>query len=48
MHQVRRPPPHRASSQTAQCLLMLLDSPLNKAGLLQVYIQTKKGVLIEV
>ena len=27
---------------------MLLDSPLNKAGLLQVYIQTKKGVLIEV
>lgn len=31
-----------------QCLLTLLDSPLNKAGLLQVYIQTAKGVLIEV
>lgn len=27
---------------------MLLDSPLNKAGLLQVYIHTAKNVLIEV
>ena len=27
---------------THQCLLTLLDSPLNKAGLLQVYIQTEK------
>jgi len=33
---------------THQCLLTLLDSPLNKAGLLQVYIHTKKNVLIEV
>eukprot|EP00035_Acanthoeca_spectabilis_P038015 m.49407 g.49407 ORF g.49407 m.49407 type:complete len:259 (+) comp8959_c0_seq1:50-826(+) len=33
---------------THQCLLMLLDSPLNKAGLLQVYIHTAKNVLIEV
>ena len=31
-----------------QCLLMLLDSPLNRAGLLQVYVHTAKGVLIEV
>jgi rRNA small subunit pseudouridine methyltransferase Nep1 len=31
-----------------KCLLTLLDSPLNKAGLLQVYIHTAKGVLIEV
>lgn len=31
-----------------QCLLTLLDSPLNKAGLLQVYIHTAKGVLIEI
>ncbi|KAG5518087.1 hypothetical protein PMAC_003273 [Pneumocystis sp. 'macacae'] len=31
-----------------QCLLTLLDSPLNKAGLLQVYIHTSKNVLIEV
>eukprot|EP00123_Amoebidium_parasiticum_P008668 comp18946_c0_seq1/m.21182 comp18946_c0_seq1/g.21182 ORF comp18946_c0_seq1/g.21182 comp18946_c0_seq1/m.21182 type:complete len:229 (-) comp18946_c0_seq1:398-1084(-) len=33
---------------THQCLLALLDSPLNKAGLLQVYLHTEKGVLIEV
>lgn len=33
---------------THQCLLTLLDSPLNKAGMLQVYIRTAKGVLIEV
>ena len=33
---------------THQCLLTLLDSPLNKAGRLQVYIHTVKGVLIEV
>ncbi|KAL7751634.1 18S rRNA pseudouridine methyltransferase [Sorochytrium milnesiophthora] len=33
---------------THQCLLTLLDSPLNKAGRLQVYIQTGKNVLIEV
>jgi len=32
----------------AQCLLTLLDSPINKAGKLQIYIQTAKGVLIEV
>lgn len=30
------------------CLLMLLDSPLNKAGLLQVYVHTRNNVLIEV
>ena len=32
---------------THQCLLALLDSPLNKAGLLQVYLRTTKNVLIE-
>ncbi len=31
-----------------QCLLSLLDSPLNKAGKLQVYLRTQKGVLIEI
>lgn len=31
-----------------QMLLTLLDSPLNKAGKLQVYIHTEKNVLIEV
>jgi rRNA small subunit pseudouridine methyltransferase Nep1 len=33
---------------THQVLLALLDSPLNKAGLLQVYIHTAQNVLIEV
>lgn len=32
---------------THQCLLALFDSPLNKAGLLQVFIRTKGNVLIE-
>ncbi len=31
-----------------QCLLTLLDSPINKAGKLQIYILTAKDVLIEV
>ncbi|KAI9479465.1 18S rRNA pseudouridine methyltransferase [Coemansia sp. RSA 989] len=33
---------------THQCLLTLLDSPLNKTGRLQVYIHTAKDVLIEI
>mgnify|MGYP002142499128 CR=1 FL=1 len=33
---------------THQCLLSLLDSPLNKAGKLQVYLRTQRGVLIEI
>ncbi|KAL3897865.1 MAG: hypothetical protein SGCHY_003119 [Lobulomycetales sp.] len=33
---------------THQCLLSLLDSPLNKAGFLQIYIHTCQNVLIEV
>ncbi|XP_022905203.2 ribosomal RNA small subunit methyltransferase NEP1 [Onthophagus taurus] len=33
---------------THQCLLMLLDSPLNRAGLLQVYVHTTNNVLIEI
>jgi len=32
----------------SQCLLTLLDSPLNKAGRLQIYIHTANNVLIEV
>ena len=31
-----------------QCLLTLMDSPLNKAGRLQVYMRTQKNVLIEI
>ncbi|RZC36238.1 ribosomal RNA small subunit methyltransferase NEP1 [Asbolus verrucosus] len=33
---------------THQCLLMLFDSPLNRAGLLQVYVHTSNNVLIEI
>ena len=33
---------------THQSLMMLLDSPLNRAGMLQVYIHTDKNVLVEV
>lgn len=33
---------------THQCLLMLLDSPLNRSGLLQIFIHTSNNVLIEV
>lgn len=33
---------------THQCLLALMDSPLNKAGRLKVYIRTAKNVLIDV
>lgn len=33
---------------THQCLLMLFDSPLNRAGLLQVYVHTHNNVLIEI
>jgi rRNA small subunit pseudouridine methyltransferase Nep1 len=31
-----------------QCLLMLLDSPLNRAGLLRVFIHTRDNVLIDI
>ena len=31
-----------------QCLLNIFDSPLNKVGLLQVYIHTTKNILIEI
>jgi len=31
-----------------QCLLMLLDSPLNRAGKLQIYFHTTSNVLVEV
>ena len=33
---------------THQCLLALMDSPLNKAGMLQIFIRTDKNVLIEI
>merc|ERR1712137_368601 len=33
---------------THQCLMSLLDSPLNKAGKLLIYLHTSQNVLIEV
>jgi rRNA small subunit pseudouridine methyltransferase Nep1 len=33
---------------THQSLLMLMDSPLNRAGLLQIFIHTEKNVLISI
>ncbi|XP_067636902.1 ribosomal RNA small subunit methyltransferase NEP1 [Eurosta solidaginis] len=33
---------------THDCLKALFDSPLNRAGLLQVYVRTEKNVLIEI
>ena len=33
---------------THQCLLALLDTPLNKAGLLQIFIRCENNVLIEI
>jgi rRNA small subunit pseudouridine methyltransferase Nep1 len=41
-------PNHYRPDILHQELLSILDSPLNKAGLLKVYIQTKKNVLIDV
>src|ERR1700761_4150286 len=38
----------RQTDFNVQCLLTLLDSPINKAGKLQIYIHTAKNVLIEV
>ena len=43
-----RDPAEMRPDITHQCLLTLLDSPLNKAGLLQIYVQTQKNVLIEI
>eukprot|EP01123_Difflugia_compressa_P010690 TRINITY_DN3981_c0_g1_i1.p1 TRINITY_DN3981_c0_g1~~TRINITY_DN3981_c0_g1_i1.p1 ORF type:complete len:235 (-),score=36.73 TRINITY_DN3981_c0_g1_i1:46-750(-) len=31
-----------------QCLLMLFDSPLNKAGMLVVYVRTQKNILFKI
>ncbi|XP_072106323.1 ribosomal RNA small subunit methyltransferase NEP1 [Mobula birostris] len=43
-----RDPAHFRPDITHQSLLMLMDSPLNRAGLLQVYIHTQRNVLIEI
>jgi rRNA small subunit pseudouridine methyltransferase Nep1 len=43
-----RDPKHSRPDIAHQCLLTLLDSPLNKAGLLTVYLKSAAGVLVEV
>mmetsp|Transcript_15815 Transcript_15815/g.26192 ORF Transcript_15815/g.26192 Transcript_15815/m.26192 type:complete len:243 (+) Transcript_15815:18-746(+) len=48
LHKAKRDPAECRPDITHQCLLTLLDSPLNKAGMLQVYVHTNKNVLIEV
>ena len=46
--QLGRDPADSRPDITHQMLLTLLDSPLNKAGLLTVYVHTAQGILIEV
>jgi len=45
---LNRDPKHSRPDILHQCLLTLLDSPLNKAGLLTVLVKSAAGVLIEV
>ena len=45
---LHRDPKHSRPDIAHQCLLTLLDSPLNKAGLLTVYLRSAAGVLIEI
>eukprot|EP01116_Phalansterium_solitarium_P013414 TRINITY_DN30772_c0_g1_i1.p2 TRINITY_DN30772_c0_g1~~TRINITY_DN30772_c0_g1_i1.p2 ORF type:complete len:249 (-),score=94.77 TRINITY_DN30772_c0_g1_i1:1506-2183(-) len=44
----KRDPADARPDITHQMLLTLMDSPLNKAGLLQVYVKTANDVLIEI
>ena len=49
IHRKRKRDPRESRPDIAhQCLLALLDSPLNKAGHLQIYVRTADNVLIEV
>jgi len=48
MKKRKRDPSEMRPDITHQCLLTLLDSPLNKAGFLKIYIHTKDNVLIDV
>lgn len=48
LRKMKRDPNDARPDITHQCLLTLLDSPLNKAGKLTVYIRTKRNVLITV
>ncbi|XP_041456732.1 ribosomal RNA small subunit methyltransferase NEP1-like isoform X1 [Lytechinus variegatus] len=48
MKKHKREPSDCRPDITHQCLLMLFDSPLNRAGLLQVFIHTQRNVLIQI
>ncbi|XP_075912439.1 ribosomal RNA small subunit methyltransferase NEP1 [Petromyzon marinus] len=48
LKRLKRDPGSARPDITHQCLLMLLDSPLNRAGMLQVFIHTASNVLIQV
>jgi rRNA small subunit pseudouridine methyltransferase Nep1 len=48
LRKMKRDPNEARPDITHQCLLTLLDSPLNKAGRLTIYIRTKRNVLISV
>jgi len=49
IHRKRKRDPRQSRPDIAhQCLLALLDSPLNKAGHLQIYMRTSQNVLIEI
>lgn len=45
---MKRSPEDFRPDITHQCLLSLFDSPLNKVGLLQVFIRTVNNILIEI
>ncbi|XP_050070977.1 ribosomal RNA small subunit methyltransferase NEP1 [Anopheles maculipalpis] len=45
---IQRDPGSCRPDITHQSLLMLMDSPLNRAGLLQVFVKTEKNMLIEI
>jgi len=48
LQNAKRDPAEMRPDITHQCLMTLLDSPLNKAGRLVIYIHTAKNVVIEV
>eukprot|EP00026_Physarum_polycephalum_P013024 Phypoly_transcript_13384.p1 GENE.Phypoly_transcript_13384~~Phypoly_transcript_13384.p1 ORF type:complete len:318 (+),score=67.96 Phypoly_transcript_13384:106-1059(+) len=44
----QRDPSHARPDIAHQCMMTLMDSPLNKAGLMKVYVHTQKNMLIDV
>uniref|UniRef100_A0A5S6QRW5 Large ribosomal subunit protein eL6 n=1 Tax=Trichuris muris TaxID=70415 RepID=A0A5S6QRW5_TRIMR len=48
LSKLRKNPADYRPDITHQCLLMLLDSPLNKAGLLQIFVHTARNTIFEI